>query len=95
MKYLILFSLLFCGCTVRANKPKEPKFYKDELVKYKVDPFYRKVCSGIGTVYGYKCYQYQLQCFYEITTEYGTGCPNLNNFPESDMVALPDSKDNK
>ena len=53
------------------NTPKEPKFYKTQLVEYKVPLFYKYVCNGKGEIKDYR----QFERTYLISTE--SGCPDF------------------
>lgn len=82
MKYLLILIPI-----IAQAKETQPKFYKDEAVKYKVSFFYHKVCSGNGIIDDLNTdsdgsYTYTIK-----TPREEEDCPVGTDIPEKDIKA--------
>lgn len=84
MKYLFIGLLTLMGCSV---EDRVVKFHKNEIVRYRIEEFYLKVCSGIGWVDDYDNYNNK---YFVMNTD--RDCPDAY-FEEKDLVSTQHYKD--
>lgn len=95
--FILLISILISSCSFKSfipQTPSIPKFYKGQKVKYKVDPFYSKVCSGIGYIDRYvKDVDGRIYYFLDIPYNERLSCTqNQMAFAEINLTPMKENK---